>query len=196
MKKLATALIVLFVMQMNAQEKNIFTKSVQLQEFIPFVVNNYKKKIDSIKTRHVTFLIPVDNPDEVTEKSIILKQGFRLLSDRLSEDDTVSIVAYSSINGEVLEPTSPKELKKILYALDNIEKSVSEKFKDGIQLGYDLANKNFNSNGINSVVIIRDTNTGKKVASLKQKKAKRPRNNAVLLTLISLAPEVLKILKE
>lgn len=196
MKKLATALIVLFVMQIEAQEKNIFTKSVQLQEFIPFIVNNYKREIDSIKTRHITFLIPVDNLDEITENSIILKQGLRLLASRLSEDDTVSIVAYSSINGEVLKPTSPKELKKILYALNNIEKSVSEKHKDGIQLGYNLANENFNEEGVNSVVIVRDANAGKKLASTKKKKEKRPRNNAVLLTLISLAPEMIKILKE
>jgi len=196
MRKLATALIVLFVMQIEAQEKNIFTKSVQLQEFIPFIVNNYKREIDSIKTRHITFLIPVDNSDEVTENSIILKQGLRLLASRLSEDDTVSIVAYSSINGEVLKPTSPKELKKILYTLNNIEKSVSEKHKDGIQLGYNLANENFNKDGVNSVVIVRDTNAGKNLASTKKKKEKRPRNNAVLLTLISLAPEMIKILKE
>ncbi len=196
MKKLATALIVLFVMQMNAQEKNVFTKSVQLQEFIPFIVSNYKKEIDSIKTKHITFLIPVDNPDEITENSIILKQGFRLLVSRLSEDDTVSIVAYSSINGEVLKPTSPKELKKVLYALNNIDASVSEKHKDGVQLGYDLANQNFNNEGINSVVIVRDANAGKKIASFKKKKEKRPRSNAILLTLISLAPEMIKILKE
>jgi len=196
MKKLALNLLLLIALQVNAQQHNIFTKSVQLENFIPFIVNNYKSELNSIKNRNITFLLPITDSNLLIEKNIILKQGFRLLSNRLTENDNISIVAYSGINGEVLKTTSPKQLKKILYALDNINNNISITVEDGIQLGYDIAENNFDEDAINSVVIIRDLKSNIKVTAIKEEKEKRPRNNAVILTILSLAPEMIRLLKE
>ena len=198
MKNQITLLLVLFtIIQINAQQKNIFTKSVKIDEFIPFIVANYKKDLDSIKTKNIVFLIPISDVNVLTEKNIILKQGFRLLSDKLNEDDMISLVAYGNLNGIILKSTSVKELKKILFSMNNIEKSIAEIVEDGIQLAHDITDANFDENAINSIVLIRDsTINNKKIASFKSKKDRKPRNNAVLLTLISLAPEMIKILKE
>lgn len=196
MKTLALTLSLFFVVSQNAQQKNIFTKSVQIENFIPFIVDNFQKDLDSIKNHNITFLLPVIDSNNLIENNFILKQGFRLLSNRLNEDDKITIIAYSSINGEVLKTTSVKQLNKILYGLNNIDKSISKTVDDGIQLGYDTADANFDEDAINSIVIIRDSKIKAKAVSLIKNKEKRPRNNAVLLTLISLAPEMIKLLKE
>jgi len=209
MRKQITFVFVLFVIvQINAQENNVFTKSVQIETFIPYIVSNFKTTSDSTKTKNITFLIPATSTDELTENTILLKQGFRLLCDKLGKNDKVTLIAYSGLNGEFLPTTAGKEVKKVLYALNNIEESIKIKVEDGIQLGYDTADANFDENAVNTVVLIRDTNavnevvktdeeTSKKDKTEKKvKKEKKVKSNAILLTIISLAPEVLRILKD
>ena len=198
MKKIITSLFLLFVIvQVRSQEKNIFTKTVQIEEFIPFVVNNFPKETVAEKYRNITFLIPITNLGAVDETSVILKQAFRLLSNRLNDDDKITLVAYSKINGEVLKPTSPKKLKKILYTLDNVNTSISELFEDGIQLGYDIANDNFDENAVNTVVMIRSSAKANSAnLTAKKIKPKKAKNNVVLLTLLGLAPEIISLLKD
>jgi len=198
MKKIITSFFLLFVIaQVQSQEKNILTKTVHIEELIPFVVNNFMKETTAEKYRNITFLIPITNLNAVDETNIILKQAFRLLSRRLNDDDRITLVAYSAINGEVLKSTSPKKLKKILYALDNVNASISHLYEDGIQLGYDIANANFNKNAVNSVVLIRSS-AKVNINSLtnQQIKPKKVRNNIVLLTLLGLAPEIISLLKD
>lgn len=198
MKTIITSLFLLFaIVQVRSQEKNIFTKTVQLEEFIPFVVNNFPKEIDAEKYRNITFLIPITNLDATDEASVILKQAFRLLSNRLNDDDMITLVAYSAINGEVLKSISAKELKKILYALDNINTSISELFEDGIQLGYDIADANFDEDAVNTVVMIRSSaKVNSNSFARENVKTKKKRNNVVLLTLLGLAPEIISLLKD
>lgn len=198
MKKITTSLFLLFVIvQVKSQENNIFTKTVQLEEFIPFVVNNFPKEIEAEKYRNITFLIPISNLGGVDETSVILNQAFRLLSRRLNEDDMITLIVYSAINGELLKATSATELKKILYALDNVNTSVSELFEDGIQLGYDIANNNFDEDAVNTVVMIRSSAKANSVNLTPQMtQPKKKKNNLVLLTLLGLAPEIISILKD
>ena len=198
MKKIITSILMLYVIvQMQSQENNIITKNVQIEEFIPFVVNNFSKGKKTEKHRNLTFLLPVTNIDETDETSILLKQGFRLLLDRLNEDDRITLVAYSAINGEVLKSTSVKKRKKILYALENINESVSRLFDDGIQLGYDIADANFDETAVNMVVMIRSSVKVNNANIAKQEvKPKKEKNNLFLLTLLGLAPEILNILKD
>ena len=198
MKKIITSLFLLFVIvQVRSQENNIITKNVQIEEFIPFVVNNFSKGKKTEKYRNLTFLIPVTNLEEVDETSILLKQGFRLLLKRLNEDDRITLVAYSAINGEMLKSTSVKKVKKILYALENVNESVSKLFDDGIQLGYDIADANFDEAAVNTVVMIRSSvKINNDNITEQQLKPKKEKNSLFLLTLLGLAPEILNILKD
>ncbi|PHR69253.1 MAG: hypothetical protein COA67_11020 [Lutibacter sp.] len=198
MRKITTNLFLLFVIvQVRSQENNIFTKTVQIEEFIPFVVNNFPKEIDVEKYRNITFLIPITNLGATDETSVILNQAFRLLSRRLNEEDMITLVVYSAINGEVLKSTSVKELKKILYALDNVNTSISELFEDGVQLGYDIADTNFDEDAVNTVVMIRSSAKVNGNSFTHQNvKPKKKKNNIVLLTLLGLAPEIISILKD
>ena len=200
MKQLLISLIVLFaVVQVKSQEKQIFTKSVQLEEFIPFIVGNYRYEKEVFKHRNITFLIPVSSLDYVDRTGIILKQSFRLLSNRLHENDNITIVGYGAINGVIIKSRSPKELKAILLALDNVETSISRVYKDGIQLGYDLSEKNYDDNAINSMILIRASNIKivkkNKNSNKKAAKEKKKRKSILWLTLIGLTPEIISALK-
>jgi len=203
MKKLVTFVVVLFVLvQVKAQENNIFTKSVKLSEFIPFIAKNYPIAIDSVKQKQLTFLIPVDTSDNVSEKNIIIKQGIRLVLNRLTDNDRISIVAYGEVNGEILPPTSPSESQRILYAVTNSKESISVKNRDGIQLAYDLADANFKKEAINTIILIRNANTisiqkqKNKNANAEKTVVKKASNNAIWLSLISMTPEIIRLLKK
>jgi len=200
MKTLITLIFVAFTITPSiAQEKNIETFSVSIEDLIPFIVDNYAiNKNDESAIRNLTFLIQVSNQKLDVESEIVLKQAFKLLSKRLREDDIISFVTYSGFNGIALKQTSPKDLKKILFTINNFKSSVKEFHKDGIELAYTYTRENFIEEAINSVIMIRNPNASLNVsaynnsaASVKPKK----KNNAVLITAISLLPEILAIIK-
>jgi len=74
MTKAIYLVFVLFLFnQINAQEKNVFTKYVKLEQFIPFIAGNYSAKKDTIKKKRIIILIPVSNNSEGNlEKNIII----------------------------------------------------------------------------------------------------------------------------
>ncbi|MEW4925000.1 hypothetical protein [Algibacter sp. 2305UL17-15] len=181
-----------------AQEKNIETQSVEIENLISFIVENYKKKEEGGNGVHnLTFLIQVSNNGYSLEDEVVLKQGFKLLSKRLTKDDSISIIGYSGLNGIALEQESIKSLKKILYTLNNFKSSIKEFHKDGITLAYDYADENFVEEAINKVIMVRMPNsqhiTETQNASAAPKKKK---NNAIVLTAITLLPEIISVLKD
>ncbi|MCF6295752.1 MAG: hypothetical protein L3J25_08685 [Flavobacteriaceae bacterium] len=200
MKALITLILVsLIVTKSISQEKNIETQSVSIENLIPFVVDNYTIRQDAdLATKNITFLIQIPGAELDAESKIVLKQAFKLLSNRLTEDDNISMVTYSGFSGIALKQTSPKDLKKILYTINNFKSSVKEFHKDGIELAYNYTNENFDEDAINSVVMVRNPNTSSGVNAYNSSSSVKPpkkKNNAVLITAISLLPELIAIIK-
>jgi len=200
MKTFITLIFVVFTIAPSiVQEKNIETFSVSIENLIPFIVDNYASSFnDESANKNLTFLIQVSGVGLDIESKIILKQAFKLLSKRLTENDNISIVTYSGFNGVALKQTSPKNLKKILFAINDFKSNVKEFYKDGIELAYAYTKKNFKDDAINSVIIIRnpnasisDTAYNNSAVTIQPKK----KNNAVLITAISLLPELIAIIK-
>ncbi len=179
--------------QLICQEKNIETHSIQIDNLISYIVENYKR--DRNDLYNLTFLIQTSNVGYSVEDKVVLKQAFSLLSKRMEEDNTISILGYSGINGAALEQTSIHNAKKIMYALENFKANVKEFHEDGITFAYDYANKNFDDGAINRIIMIRIPNSvnTSEVAETKQAKKK---NNAVVLTAIALLPEIISVLKD
>ncbi len=198
MKNFFISVLLLFIIgQIQAQENNIFTKTVQLESLIPFIVDNYNQDDEAEQSRNIIFLIPVSEYGLSPDALFVLNQSFKLLSTRLNEEDQISIVVHSGINGQVLNSVSPLELKKVLYAINNIEKSVSQIHEDGISLAYEIADSNFDEDAINSIVMIRSSKQFEmqNVANDKVRQ-KNGKGNLILLTLIGLAPEIIDALKD
>jgi len=105
---------------------------------------------------NLTFLIDVSGSMSDANKLPLLKSAFKLLVRQLREKDKVSIVVYAGAAGVVLKPTSGANKKKILEALDNLEAGGSTAGGEGIDLAYDLAQKNFKRKGNNRVILATD----------------------------------------
>ncbi|WP_055444639.1 VWA domain-containing protein [Lacinutrix himadriensis] len=105
---------------------------------------------------NLTFLIDVSGSMSSQNKLPLLKSAFKLLVNQLREQDKVSIVVYAGAAGVVLEPTSGKDKKKILKALDKLQSGGSTAGGEGIELAYALAEKNFKKKGNNRVILATD----------------------------------------
>ena len=192
-KKNLLVFVLLITAFIQAQEKNIKTQSVDIDNLISYVVENYKSKKNSeVTPKNIVLLIQFNN-DFSEEKKIILKQSLKLMSSRLSENDKISILTYSGINGVVMKQTNATKIKKILKSVIDFNESIKEMHKDGIDFAYKYANDHFDEDAINSIIMVRNSSPTPIAANSKQEKKKR--NNIFLLTAISLLPEVLSVIK-
>ena len=105
---------------------------------------------------NLVFLIDTSGSMNQPDKLPLLKNAFRLLVDRLSEKDTVSIVAYAGSAGTVLAPTKGSEKDKILAALDRLDAGGSTAGEAGLRQAYRLAQENFIDGGVNRVMLATD----------------------------------------
>lgn len=200
MKTLSTLLLTIMISLVSiAQEKNIETESVTLDNFISFIVEHYSIQTDSTETKHLTFLIETYAENFSTEDSVILKQAFKLLSKRLTEDDLISIVTYSNFSGVALNQAEGTDVKKLLYVIEHPKSSVNTFEDDGIELAYEFAKENFIEDAENSVVMIRIPSQKGETAKTTSKdfiKTSKKNNNAVVLTAIALLPELISVIKD
>jgi hypothetical protein len=200
MKALITLILTAFLATTSiAQEMNIETKSVVLDNLITFIVENYSVKSEDTESdqQNISFLIQAPETNLSIEDNVILKQAFKLLSNRLTEGDLISIITYSGFNGLALKQVEPNDIKKILHTINNFKSSIKEFHQDGIELAYKYAKENFDEEAINSVVMVRNPNISSESenTSLLPVKPQKKNNNAVLITAISLLPELLAIIK-
>ena len=196
------ALLMFSLTSCFAQEKNIETLSVSVENLIPFIVENYSTSNEEeiVENKNITFLIQTSSTELSTEDAVIFKYAFRLLSERLSETDVISVVTYSGLNGIALDATSPKDLKKILYTLGHLNTSIKELHADGIEVAYTHARENFDNEAQNMVVMIRNPNATTQVQTadnLTEISTKpKQKSNAILLTAIALLPEIISVIKD
>lgn len=127
---------------------------------------------------NLVFLIDVSGSMDSPDKLPLLKQGLKLLVDRLAEHDRVAIVVYASATGLVLPSTSGAHKTRILEALDRLSAGGSTNGGAGIQLAYQTAVDNLIPRGVNRVVFCTDgdfnvgVTSGSELTRLIQKKAK------------------------
>jgi Ca-activated chloride channel family protein len=105
---------------------------------------------------NLTLLIDVSGSMSPENKLPLALQGFRMLADQLNARDRVSIVVYAGAAGAVLDPTPGDQRARILAALDNLHAGGSTAGGEGLRLAYALAERNFDRNKVNRVIIATD----------------------------------------
>jgi len=100
------------------------------------------------------FLIDVSGSMQGPQKMDLLKSGLTNFVATLREDDRVAIVTYAGHVGVALESTSDKTA--IFNALDNLTSGGSTNGMGGIQMAYDLAEKQFDSTKNNRIILCTD----------------------------------------
>lgn len=112
--------------------------------------------MDRLPPSNLTFLIDVSGSMSSPDKLPLVKASMKLLVEKLREQDMVSIVVYAGAAGLVLEPTSGRDKKIILEAIDNLEAGGSTAGGEGIRLAYETARENLMHNGNNRVILCTD----------------------------------------
>ena len=99
------------------------------------------------------FLIDVSGSMTSSDKLNILKQGFRRMTDQLTQDDRVAIVTYAGSAGVVLQSTSGDHKDKIKEAINKLGAGGSTAGAQGIITAYQIAEENFIEDGNNRIIL-------------------------------------------
>jgi Ca-activated chloride channel family protein len=102
------------------------------------------------------FVIDVSGSMDRGDRLELVKQALALLVGELREDDRVGIVVYSENSRPVLEPTSASNAQTIMNAINALHPEGSTNVAAGLQIGYDMAQKNHHDDGITRVIVLSD----------------------------------------
>lgn len=204
MKNQFTLIICVLTMWLNnAQEYNLETKSVAIENLITFIVEEVQPRSNQseVSPRHIVFLIESPHQDFDMENKTILKQAFKLVSQRLLATDNISIIAYYGQNGIVLSKTSASQVKTILHTIDQYSHKIKPSNVDGRTLAYDYIEQGAVLDEEFTIVMVRNSNLKSKNQSIpsdvSSAQATKPnKGNAVLLTAISLLPQLISVIKD
>jgi Ca-activated chloride channel family protein len=105
---------------------------------------------------NLVLLIDVSGSMVSEDKLPLAIQGFRMLVDRLNARDRVAIAVHAGAAGAVFEPTAGNEHGRIKAVLDRLEAGGSTAGGEGLALACSLAERNFDRNAINRVIIATD----------------------------------------
>ena len=108
------------------------------------------------KASNLVFLIDVSGSMYSDDKLPLLQKSFSMLTENLTQKDTVSIVVYAGEDRVILEGADGTEQKEITDAIKSLEAGGSTAGSDGIITAYQIAEKYFIEGGNNRVILATD----------------------------------------
>lgn len=119
-------------------------------------IKGYELKGKEKPRSNLVFLIDTSGSMRPANKLPLVQNSMKLLLDSLRPDDTVAIVTYAGNAGIALEPTPVKNKQEIVDVLNDLHAGGSTAGAAGIKEAYKLAQKNFNEEGVNRVILATD----------------------------------------
>jgi Ca-activated chloride channel family protein len=116
------------------------------------------KKIafDRLPPNNLVFLLDVSGSMNSPDKLPLLKEALAMLTGQMRSADRVAIVVYAGSAGLVLPPTPGNEKQKIISAMEKLRAGGSTAGGAGIQLAYSVAERYFDPDGNNRVILATD----------------------------------------
>lgn len=105
---------------------------------------------------NIVFLIDVSGSMNSEDKLPLLKDSMKLLVKNLTANDRVSIVTYASGTRVVLDSVPGNKTSAINKAFYNLKAGGSTNGEGGIELAYEIAEKNFIEGGNNRIILATD----------------------------------------
>ncbi len=99
------------------------------------------------------FLIDVSGSMKSRDKLELLKEGFKIFTDRMTAEDRIAIVTYAGSDKVVLQSTPGSEKDKIKAAIDKLRSGGSTAGASGIRTAYKSAGENFIPEANNRVIL-------------------------------------------
>ncbi|MCB1197867.1 MAG: VWA domain-containing protein [Deltaproteobacteria bacterium] len=148
-------------------------------------IKGYELKAEK-PAANLVFLIDTSGSMDEKDKLPLLISSFKLLLQNLDENDWVSIVTYAGSAGEALPPTQVKNQSTIMQALNNLRAGGSTAGGQGINLAYSLAEKNFDKNAVNRIILATDGdfNVGISDPSALENLIKQKRQSGIFLSVL------------
>jgi Ca-activated chloride channel family protein len=109
---------------------------------------------ESMAPLNLVFLLDVSGSMEDPNKLPLLKRSLEMLVAKLRPQDKVAIVVYAGASGLVLEPTNKRE--DIMNALGKLNAGGSTAGGQGIELAYATAQKYYNPQSNNRIILATD----------------------------------------
>lgn len=105
---------------------------------------------------NLVLLIDTSGSMQPGDRLPLLQQGFRLFAQQLRDDDRVAIVTYAGQAQTALEPTAGQDKHKIVEAIDRLRASGSTAGGEGMRRAYALAERHFDKEAVNRVILATD----------------------------------------
>ena len=143
-------------------------------------------KIELAQKNNLVFLIDVSGSMNSPNKLELLKKAFSHLTDKLSADDTVSIVTYSGKESVVLEGCSGSKQDKILKAVNSLKASGSTNGEAGLKKAYQIAEEYYIKGGNNRIILASDGDLNVGISSVEELEnfVTEKRNSGVFLSVL------------
>ena len=119
-------------------------------------IQGYQVLEEERKDAALTFVIDVSGSMDMDNRLGLVKRSLELLVEQLRPWDTVSIVVYGTEARVVLEPTPGSDKGRILEAIYSLQPEGVTNAEAGIRLGYRMAMRAYNPDGINRVILCSD----------------------------------------
>jgi len=149
-------------------------------------IKGYSVQRATRPSANLVFLIDTSGSMQEPNKLPLVKQSLEMLLDELSPTDTVSIVTYAGDAGTALEPTPASQKAKIRSVIDGLGAGGSTAGAEGIRQAYNLAEANFDSKGVNRVILATDGDFNVGITNQEELKGyiERERGKGVFLSVL------------
>jgi Ca-activated chloride channel family protein len=106
----------------------------------------------------LVFLIDVSGSMQPANKLPLIRDGLRLLVEKLNGDDRLAIVTYAGNAGLVMDSVyvNAENKPRILTAIDSLHAGGSTNGAGGLMMAYDVAAQHFIKGGVNRVILCTD----------------------------------------
>lgn len=141
---------------------------------------------EQLPASNLVFLIDISGSMWGANRLDLVKSSLKLLVNNLRNKDKVAIVTYAGSAGVKLEATSGGDKQKICEAIDELTAGGSTAGGAGIHLAYQIAKKNFISDGNNRIILCSDGdfNVGVSSAEGLEQLIEKERKSGVHLTVL------------
>lgn len=108
------------------------------------------------KNANLVFVIDTSGSMEREDRLELVKKALRLLVNQLRDEDRIGIIEYGTSARKVLDSTTLEDKDEIISAIESLRPNGSTNAEEGIVMGYKMAEKVFDPERINRVILCSD----------------------------------------
>lgn len=111
---------------------------------------------DQAKPANLVFVVDTSGSMDRDDRLPLVRQSLAMVLDQLSPRDRVSVVSYGTEARLLVEAVPANEKTRILDALESLQTGGATNLLAGVELGYEVAQRQFITNGVNRVILNSD----------------------------------------